>query len=911
MLWNLEQHTGLQLIHDGVPAAGMVDLARWTGHPSQGDRHPGIPGTPAHAREQLRVHIAAMMMGDELHVGYSPDPKDIRGMTSPWRELIMSSPVEVFQASMVAERVVADLTELGQERRDVELDLQRMQQLAQEARVEADIEQMSKRPIQEIHLGPNDEKEKQSFAEGHELELRAELEDIVSGVGGDGGFYERRVQQVSDAIDNWIERQAPEDQELAKTLANEQEDYVADRDGHWTYDPEKNDMHYTEGAAKVVATPEMLADKALQKRAEHYREEKTALKRAHDSQNEALYSGYSEEMPSDLRADQEYDWERFEKDYPDSRQLDAVLDARYPGNGYGWEHNQWKAEMQAEDEREKAAEDRWEEKYRASHGSSPRELVQSLHDILDYAEQNAITEDEIYLYDRAGRAERWVMESPGALGMLELQGITVSEGDNPTLRGPDGFSVKARHVATALRTMDAADKPRELAGASIIQLEKDHPAMSVSATGRTYLAVTYDDRVNAKEAGAMWDKEAKAWYVPEGGDKSKFTAWIPDKSMVLYAQSLDPVVAFSDALRERGFELKGLPVANGKIIQRVSVVGDKPGEKSGAYTFHLDGIPAGYIENYKDGLGKQNWKAKGVQQLSPVARASLLAAAAQDRQDGAREKDQQHERVAAEVRVVWENGMPAKVHAYLEAKGIAGEELRVAGENQKMPYTDRETGQVKEIDISNRLMIPVHNATEEIQSLQIIDAKGGKVFWPGGKMEAGSHRIGDAEDKAWPVIVAEGYATGETLHRMTGHTVEVAFNAGNLKAVAERLREENPHRTIYIAGDNDWEKEGKINEKTGRVAVNVGKIKAMEAAEAVGGHALIPRFEQGMKGSDWNDLVLTELDTAKGQLALGISVGRAKALAINLANEQERSKEKAKDKKFNFLRREREISIER
>ena len=81
------------------------------------------------------------------------------------------------------------------------------------------------------------------------------------------------------------------------------------------------------------------------------------------------------------------------------------------------------------------------------------------------------------------------------------------------------------------------------------------------------------------------------------------------------------------------------------------------------------------------------------------------------------------------------------------------------------------------------------------------------------------------------------------MHELTGHPVLVAFNASNLGKVAELYRARHPERAIYIAGDSDREK-----------VPNVGRIKAEEAAAAIGGRALFPLFPDGVKGTDWNDL---------------------------------------------------------
>ena len=104
------------------------------------------------------------------------------------------------------------------------------------------------------------------------------------------------------------------------------------------------------------------------------------------------------------------------------------------------------------------------------------------------------------------------------------------------------------------------------------------------------------------------------------------------------------------------------------------------------------------------------------------------------------------------------------------------------------------------------------------------------------------------------VVVAEGYATAATLHEATGLPVAAAFNAGNLKPAAEGLRERYLDKKIVVAGDNDHHREREIDERTGLPKKNVGREKAEQAAAAVGGYALIPRFDADDPGTDWNDL---------------------------------------------------------
>ena len=78
-------------------------------------------------------------------------------------------------------------------------------------------------------------------------------------------------------------------------------------------------------------------------------------------------------------------------------------------------------------------------------------------------------------------------------------------------------------------------------------------------------------------------------------------------------------------------------------------------------------------------------------------------------------------------------------------------------------------------------MLAVADADGEIWSLQTIDADGGKLFMPGGRKRGCMFWIGEPSDR---IVIAEGFATGASIHEATGLPVAVAFDAGNLEPVA-------------------------------------------------------------------------------------------------------------------------------
>ena len=406
-----------------------------------------------------------------------------------------------------------------------------------------------------------------------------------------------------------------------------------------------------------------------------------------------------------------------------------------------------------------------------------------------------------------------------------------------------------------------------------VMIQENHPAMTTN-DDRTYLAVPYAEKDDAKQLGAKWDRQAKAWYVPAGVDLEAFTAWLPSRDSVHIAVDASPAEQFAEALRECGLRPDG-PLQMDGEMHRVPVEGDKGNERSGAYVGHLDGRPAGFIQNFKTGV-KTTWKASGqVAALGAQDRAHMAAEAAQKRHERALERERMYERTAQQVDAIWTAATPVEAHPYLAEKGVPSHGLRQGVDGQTITVRDRE-GAEHEISVAGRLLVPVADANGTMMSLQFIDPPGGKMFMPNGRVEGGHYVVGDL-GKPGSVLIAEGYATAATLHELTGMSAIVAFNAGNLAPVAQTYRQLHPDRPIYIAGDNDHrrEAEGKPN---------VGRDKAEEAAAAIGGFALLPAFAEHDAGSDWNDLARGQgRDAARQQLMAGIAIAEREQMVRSYA----------------------------
>ena len=248
-------------------------------------------------------------------------------------------------------------------------------------------------------------------------------------------------------------------------------------------------------------------------------------------------------------------------------------------------------------------------------------------------------------------------------------------------------------------------------------------------------------------------------------------------------------------------------------------------------------------------MARQNgWKPN--KPYTPPSAAELAQRKAESearRQAAEAERQQAQQKAKSTAQTIWKNSRPADLaHPYLAAKGIT-DAAAVAGLR------------LNEYQGDTNLVIPVLYE-REIVNLQSINQDGGKRFLAGGQVEGGYAFIGKSEDVADGVVVAEGYATAASIHQATGKPVIIAFNAGNMVTVAERLAKTLPERVpVVIAVDND--------------ASQIGIKKAQQAAAFFNGRATevqpeftmtqIQQFQKGKgvddKGrpplpSDFNDL---------------------------------------------------------
>lgn len=200
---------------------------------------------------------------------------------------------------------------------------------------------------------------------------------------------------------------------------------------------------------------------------------------------------------------------------------------------------------------------------------------------------------------------------------------------------------------------------------------------------------------------------------------------------------------------------------------------------------------------------------------------------------------------------------------------------------------------------SGTVYVPMLDASGQIHGLQAILPSEhprrkrlgrDKDFWPRGVAKQGHFFMLGSPPVGVACLLAEGYATGATLHEATGLPVAIAFDAGNMVHVAQALRARHKGLRLLACVDDDYlGKCGACGEFTltaGSTCTRCGAAHGRNNAGVSGGHAaalaadgavVVPAFADerptDKKGpTDWNDLHITEgLQVVRAQVEARLS----------------------------------------
>lgn len=360
---------------------------------------------------------------------------------------------------------------------------------------------------------------------------------------------------------------------------------------------------------------------------------------------------------------------------------------------------------------------------------------------------------------------------------------------------------------------------------------------------------------------------------------------------------------YADFLIENGFIINGEPIMNGKKI-RCQVQGDKGKQKSGIYKAYLDSGANGWCCNYrqlKSGASfsdyprwryeftdeeKKEWakrkreeedrgndpefkKEMERRQLEREKRiAEMREQWAIQEQEYELERSFMFEELADQVDIeIHRYTESCESHPYLERKKVNSHGLRIITEEFTCENLVDGTAHPQVFRVGD-LLIPLYRKDGYIASFQTISQCGKyKKFRVNAQKHGCFFVIGsDNLEEEEEILYAEGYATGESIYQISGKPVVCCFDAGNIRAVLEILRELYPNARHRICSDNDYFKWKERIEEGDERAENVGLKSALLLREEYGVGVLFPIFPKDHNGSDWNDLLVDfSLELAKDQ----------------------------------------------
>ena len=325
------------------------------------------------------------------------------------------------------------------------------------------------------------------------------------------------------------------------------------------------------------------------------------------------------------------------------------------------------------------------------------------------------------------------------------------------------------------------------------------------------------------------------------------------------------VAEFEQAMQAIGLMLDKRGVIDDGKVHTCRCAHDSAGKKSGRYYLHSDGVPNGAFGCYHESENAltHKWQSEHTPALTDEERKAYALKMKEAEAERAKQIADDQAKAKTTIQEIWGKAKDASTdNAYCQRKGIKPMGCKV--------FADKDT-----------LIIPVFDSKPSPESLcnaQFVMPDGTKRFKTGGKKKGCYCAIGKTDSKT--AVICEGFATGASIAEATGYYVLIAFDAGNLLPVAERIKERLPTDwRLIIAADNDAYKDD-----------NVGVRKATECAQSVGAQLVIPDFtgcDISGNPTDFNDLhQLKGLETVKAQIDSGTNqvVIKAEKMPVRSVN---------------------------
>ena len=391
---------------------------------------------------------------------------------------------------------------------------------------------------------------------------------------------------------------------------------------------------------------------------------------------------------------------------------------------------------------------------------------------------------------------------------------------------------------------------------------------------RLYLAVSLDERREAKMRGAKWDADNQCWYTDDLKAHPELARYQKRPADFMMSQGGKTLDDFREALHSLGMVTERWSETP-NVWHRLPVEGRGPHDKAGAYIIYhnADGTIGAFARNqasgeelrWSDRSGKENRIPQEVQRS-----ADLNSAISRRVNEVARD-------YVAHLRA------EDALKAYKTLEDVRGDEPYFS--RKQMAYTHG----IKRLD-DGSLVVPLINGQRVgefadvprsekwfgMVSMQTIAPDGSKMLMKQAQKSGAYFPIGTeaARIMPTPLIPAEGVATAEAAYqimtkgaRSTRVLAVAGIDSGNLVHVADTLQQMYPEATKILAVDNDIATEQKIGKNPGRAAAAGVAEKYPEY------RMVVPEAIDG-KNTDWSDVLLSKGTNSAlldffGQLGIG------------------------------------------
>lgn len=264
----------------------------------------------------------------------------------------------------------------------------------------------------------------------------------------------------------------------------------------------------------------------------------------------------------------------------------------------------------------------------------------------------------------------------------------------------------------------------------------------------------------------------------------------------------DVIAQFRDAIRAAGLMPPEVILGDGKLHRFAS--SGKRGDDAGCYVLHLDGLPAGWIGDWRTGIS-QNWRIDMGRALTPDEEVAHRARVELMKRERETAEAKERAEAARKAAAIWKSALPvAPDQPYLLGKSATPvatlREIDAREAGAILGYAPKCNGRL----LQGRLLVAPVKVGNAISTLELIDeagfksalARGAKT---GGYWAAQSMPIHD--EAGLTLIIGEGVVTVLSSREATGFTAVAALCARNLTLVAKQMRQRYPSARIVILSD--------------------------------------------------------------------------------------------------------------